>query len=107
MKKLLVLLTICSIFSSCDPQMLQDALGTVLEENTVLSKEEVAKGLKEALDIGITKGAQQLSQQDGYFKSPYKILLPADAQKVANKLQNVPGFNKVEAIILELSLIHI
>lgn len=104
MKKLFILLSIAVVFSSCDPKTFQAALESVLEEGggvAALSKEEVGAGLKEALDIGITKGAQKLSQQDGYFKSPYKILLPPEAQKVADRLQNVPGFKRLEATILE------
>ena len=103
MKKLFILFSISIVFSSCDPKTFQDALETVLNEagTAGLTKEEVGAGLKEALDIGITKGAQKLSQKDGYFKSPYKILLPAEARKVTDRLQNVPGFKQLEATILE------
>ena len=66
-----------------------------------LTVEEIGRGLKEALEIGVGEGATALSQVDGYFKSPYKILLPAEARKVTDKLKVVPGFNKVEEVILE------
>ena len=66
-----------------------------------LTSADVAAGLKEALQIGIGKGTEQLSQVDGYFKSPYKILLPPEARKVTDRLQAVPGFSQVEDIVLE------
>jgi len=50
-----------------------------------LSQEEVGKGLKEALDKGVGEAVSFLSAEDGYLKSPYKILLPEDAQKIIKK----------------------
>ena len=58
-------------------------------------------GLKEALTIGISKGSDQLSQLDGYYKSAYKILLPAEARKITEKLKIVPGFSDVEEVIVQ------
>ncbi len=66
-----------------------------------VSNEDIGKGLKEALNKGITTGANALSQKNGYFASPYKILLPAEARKVTDRLQNVPGFSNLEATVLE------
>lgn len=100
LKKITTLLIIFQMFA-CTTSELQSALGTVLGDSGQLTTAEVAGGLKEALTIGIGKGAQRLSQTDGYFKSVYKILLPPEARKVTEKLQNVPGFSEVENIILE------
>lgn len=82
---------------------LQNLAGAVLSETSEagLTSGQIGQGLKEALTIGISNGAQRLSATDGYFKSAYKILLPAEAQKVTNKLRNVPLFGDVEAKILE------
>ncbi|HHB77730.1 MAG TPA: DUF4197 domain-containing protein [Saprospiraceae bacterium] len=63
---------------------------------SALSQEEIGKGLKEALDEGVSKAVGFLSEKDGYYKSPYKILIPEDAQKVTNKLKKVPGWSNVE-----------
>ncbi len=87
------------LLAACTPQEMRDALGTIT--NTELTTAEVAGGLKEALTIGIGKGSDRLSQLDGYFKSPYKIVLPAEARKVTDKLKVVPGFSDVENVILE------
>ena len=62
---------------------------------------EIGQGLKQALELGISEGATLLSQRDGYFKSQYKILLPAEARKVTDKLKFIPGFSDVENVVLE------
>ena len=80
----------------CD--VLQEVQNTLSSEPTTA---EVALGLKEALQIGISKGSDQLSQQDGYYKSIYKILLPEEARKVTEKLKVIPGFSDVEEVIVK------
>lgn len=77
---------------------LQQFVNTAMSEPT---NAEVSDGLKEALNIGISNGADRLSAKDGYFKSAYKILLPPEARKVTDRLQAVPGFSDVENVILE------
>jgi hypothetical protein len=62
---------------------------------------EIAAGLKQALEIGISEGAEFLSERDGYFRSDYKILLPAEARRVIDKLKFIPGFTDFENIIVE------
>lgn len=66
-----------------------------------LDNNEVASGLKEALEVGVNKGSDFLSAKDGYYKSAYKILLPEEALAVTNRLKNVPGFGNVEADLIE------
>lgn len=58
---------------------------------------DVGGGLKEALEFGVKEAVTQLSADKGYLESPYKILLPAEAVTVVNKLKMVPGFQDVEA----------
>ncbi|MCB0662565.1 MAG: DUF4197 domain-containing protein [Saprospiraceae bacterium] len=101
MKKLIFLLPMVLLLSSCDQATLQRTLETVLNDGSSLSDSQISSGLKEALTVGIGKGVTVLSAKDGYFKSQYKILLPPEARKVTDKLKNVPGFAQVEDIILE------
>lgn len=82
--------------SSCDT--LKEVAESVLSEPTV---EEIAKGLREALSKGSLNASDILSKQDGYLKSPYKILLPEEVQKVSVRLKNVPGFSNLESELLE------
>jgi hypothetical protein len=99
MKKLLLLPLLALTFWSCD--VLQQVADSALSQSTPLSTSEIAGGLKQALEIGITDGAGKLAQTDGFFRSPYKILLPPEARKVTDRLQGIPGFSNVENIVLE------
>ena len=82
MKYVIFLTIFCLTFTGCAE--LQQILSTSgINEPT---SAEVSSGLKEALNIGISKGADQLSAKDGYFKSAYKV---------------IPGFSDVENVILE------
>ncbi|MBX2928218.1 MAG: DUF4197 domain-containing protein [Saprospiraceae bacterium] len=98
MLRYLTVFAIAISLSACTSSEISRALGSVFGEVT---DAEVAGGLKEALTLGASKGADLLSQTDGYYKSAYKILLPAEARKVTEKLKVVPGFSNVEEIILE------
>lgn len=67
-----------------------------------LSSAEIANGLKEALRLGAERGASELSVEGGYFDDlAYRILLPEEARKVTDKLQNVPGFRNLEEIVIK------
>ena len=77
---------------SCDPADIQkamDALGTV-------SNADIANGLKQALNFGVDESVEFLSADGGYYNSVYKILLPAEARKVTDKLKGIPGFSNIE-----------
>lgn len=69
-----------------------------------LSNEDVGNGLKEALTQGISKGADALSQADGYFKNPkIKIPFPPDALKMEKKLRDIGMGEDVDKFILTLN----
>jgi len=74
------------------------------EGEKILGKEDsgvdIAGGLKEALDEGVKEAVTSLSKENGYYDSPYKILIPQDAQKVISKVKHVPGFQNVEEELL-------
>jgi hypothetical protein len=98
MKKLSFILLVCMLsFTACDE--LKQIATTQLEK--ALSNDDIGNGLKSALEIGIGRGSDLLSQKGGYFNSAYKILLPAEARQVTDRLKAIPGFNKVEDIVLE------
>ena len=94
----ILLIALTLTLTACDE--LQKAATTILTQQ-VISNEDIANGLKSALEIGIVKGSDVLSQKGGFFNSSYKILLPPEARKITDRLQAIPGFNKVEDIILE------
>lgn len=57
---------------------------------------DVSAGLKEALETGVSEAVDKLGVKDGYYTSPYKVLIPEDARKVVSKVSKVPGFRDVE-----------
>ncbi|MEM9991282.1 MAG: DUF4197 family protein, partial [Bacteroidota bacterium] len=98
----MLLLCVIPLLTACDQATLQKALETAsVLLDTPLTEQEIGSGLKEALEIGISKGSDLLAQKDGYYKSVHKIQLPPEAQKITEKLQKVPGFSRVEEVILE------
>ncbi len=95
MKKCISFLVFALILSNAvisDAQSIFDKV-----KNVVTGNSDIGAGLKEALNIGISAGADSLSKQGGYLNSPYKILLPPEARSVVSKLKMVPGFGDVEA----------
>lgn len=107
MKKLFFFLLSFAIIPSAFAQLgdiakkAKDKVNAVTSRTGGLTQEEIGAGLKEALDNGVGEAVSFLSAKDGYFASPYKILVPAEAQKVVSKLKNVPGFGNLEADLTE------
>ncbi len=99
MKKYLMLLMTSVFLISCDPQDFQRVLDTV--GSTVLSNADIARGLKEALNLGVGESVDFLSAKDGYYKSAYKILLPEEANVVIDKLKFIPGFKNLEEEVIK------
>ena len=94
---------ILALTPSCDPATVDRVVKTAgdLANAGALTPDQIGQGLKQALDKGITEGAKSLAQQNGYFESPYKILLPEEARKVTERLQGIPGFADLEANVLQ------
>jgi hypothetical protein len=97
-RKLIALFAFLAVFSSLDAQAWKDKLNQAKDKLGAgsLTQEEVGKGLKEALDLGVGQAVDFLSAENGYYQSAYKILLPEEAQQVASKLRAVPGFSNFE-----------
>ena len=72
--------------SSCAE--LQDVINSLPQEG--LSNEQIAGGLKQALNKGIDKEVTKLMAPDGFYKDQMvKILLPEDLQKVDQTLRDI------------------
>jgi hypothetical protein len=84
--------------TACDA--LKQAATNVLIDS-VISNADVANGLKEALRLGVFNGVDKLSVKGGFTNSAYKILLPEEARKITEKLKVIPGFTKVEDVLVE------
>ncbi|ULC58762.1 DUF4197 domain-containing protein [Flaviramulus sp. BrNp1-15] len=61
-----------------------------LPQGTGIGNEEIASGLRQALDFGIEKQVTKLTQTDGFYKNDLvKILLPEELQKVDKALRDI------------------
>jgi hypothetical protein len=100
---LAILLFICACTTTQLNQTLGDLNKTIGGEKP-LTTAEVAEGLKEALINGISKGSDQVSQLDGYFKNPeIKIPFPPDVKKVENTLRDIGLGSEVDKFIMTLN----
>jgi hypothetical protein len=79
-----------------------NAQGSLLGKG--LSSDDIAAGLKDALNHGIQKSTQQLSAVDGFFKdAAVKILLPPEAAKMEKTLRSAGFGPQVDKAILDLN----
>jgi hypothetical protein len=94
-KKFLSFLMVFAISTSgCETanQLLQNA-GSVIhgtDGSYIPSSSEAGSGLKQALELGIASGANNLAAKDGYFGNTLvKVLFPPEAQKVEEVMRNL------------------
>lgn len=99
-----IFLSACIFFlTACSSAQISQTLGGILNENS-LSTEEVARGLKAALEKGTANGADLASRVDGYFQNPkIKIPLPPEMQKVESNLRRIGLGNEVDKFVLNLN----
>lgn len=87
MKKILVLAMVFSLFGCAELQQVASQYPNI---GSTLGNPDIAAGLKEALNNGITKEVTKLTATDGFFKNQLvKILLPTELQKVDKTLRNI------------------
>lgn len=93
--------------SACTTAQINQIIGEVnkaLGTEQPLTTAEVGEGLKEALINGISKGSDQVSQLDGYFKNPQiKIPFPPDVQKVEKTLRDIGLGSEVDKFVMTLN----
>ncbi len=84
-KKIIVLLVLFQLSSCAELNKVVQSL-----PNETLTNAQIADGLKQALDKGITEQVSLLSAKDGFFKNEMvKILLPPELQKVDATLRKI------------------
>ena len=98
MKKISVLLSLTLVltFTSCSVQN-QALLGNILKDLPTGNPTtfEIGQGLKQALEIGTSQGADRLSLKDGFMGNmAVKILFPPEAAKVESTLRGL-GLNSL------------
>lgn len=111
MKKIIIVLMVASLsmgFSGCTGTQILEGIEGVLgggSGDNPVTENEIIQGLKQALEIGVSKGAATVSKEDGFFgNSLIKIPFPPEAQKVEDKLRNIPGMDKaMDKFVLSLN----
>ena len=92
---------------ACTTAQIHQTIGAVsdsMNSQNSLTSDQVGKGLKEALVKGISKGADQVSRLNGYFKNPsIKIPFPPNVQKVETKLRQIGMGSEVDKFVMTLN----
>ena len=75
--------------------LIKKATSTLDLSKTGLSTDDIANGLKEALQKGAQVGTQKLSSPGGFLENAaLKIIMPPEAQKIESTLRKL-GFNQL------------
>lgn len=93
-------------FNSCDVQS-QSQLGNILKQIPAggnPTTTEIGLGIKQALEIGTSRGADLLSARDGFLGNmAVKILFPPEAQKVEKTLRTIGLGSLADNVITSLN----
>ncbi|MEO8240201.1 MAG: DUF4197 domain-containing protein [Flavobacterium sp.] len=90
MKSILVFMLALSLASCAQVQQTLNQLPQLSSQIPSLGGVDIASGLKEALNKGITQQVSKLTAVDGFYKNEaVKILMPAELQKVDATLRKV------------------
>lgn len=85
-KKILVVVLIFNLTACAELQQVVNQL----PQSGTIGNDQIASGLRQALDFGIDKQVTKLTQTDGFFKNELvKILLPEELQKVDKALRDI------------------
>ena len=90
MKKILLLAVTFSLTSCAQVQQTINQLPQISSQIPGVGGVDIASGLKEALNKGITQQVSKLTAVDGFYKNEaVKILMPAELQKVDATLRKI------------------
>jgi hypothetical protein len=90
MKKILILSLVFSLSSCAQVQQTLNQLPQISSQIPGVGGVDIASGLKEALNKGITQQVSKLTAVDGFYKNEaVKILMPAELQKVDATLRKI------------------
>lgn len=110
MKRILSISLIISVLAlqSCAGQKINlgKVLGGILDQTKggALTNDDVVMGLKEALQVGINKGADSASKVNGFFLNPkIKIPFPPEVQKVETALRKIGLGGEVDKFVVSLN----
>ncbi|WP_432712303.1 DUF4197 domain-containing protein [Pedobacter sp.] len=95
------------LITGCDVQS-QSQLGSILKQIPTATGNptttEIASGIKQALEIGTSAGADKLSAKDGFLgNAAVKILFPTEAQKVEKTLRTLGLGSLADNVVTSLN----
>lgn len=91
--KTVIILTFFLTFMGCAE--LQQVVNQLPQGTIGIGNDEIASGLRQALDFGIEKQVSKLTATDGFYKNDLvKIMLPEELQKVDKGLRDI-GLSKL------------
>ncbi|HEY1114392.1 MAG TPA: DUF4197 domain-containing protein, partial [Chitinophagaceae bacterium] len=97
LKRVFIILLVAVGLSSCDTL-------SKLPISVPLTESEAAEGLRQALDQGVGRGITTLNRENGFFgNQAYKLLLPAEAQRIENTLRTLGMGAMVDRAILQIN----
>lgn len=86
MKKIILTVFLFQLFGCAELQQVANQL----PQGGAIGNNEIANGLREALDMGVKKQVSKLTQTDGFLKNELvKIVLPQELQKVDKTLRDI------------------
>lgn len=87
MKRLLLCVLVLQLVGCAE---LQQVVNQLPQGTTGIGNEQIAQGLREALNMGIEKQVNKLTTENGFYRNELvKILLPEELQKVDKTLRDV------------------
>ncbi|TDW52510.1 uncharacterized protein DUF4197 [Flavobacterium sp. 270] len=90
MKKIIILVLAFSLNSCAQVPQILNQLPQIASQIPGVGGVDIASGLKEALNKGITQQVSKLTAVDGFYKNEaVKILMPAELQKVDATLRKI------------------
>jgi hypothetical protein len=100
MKKILLALPFILLFSACETLSNLPGITTT----GIVTEADAGQGIKEALAQGTASAILNLNKENAFFGSDvYKVLLPADAQKIESTLRKLGMGKQVDRAILQIN----
>lgn len=98
-----LLLYVGIVVTSCDTLMQVGQMA--LEDSSALTTDEVSRGLKEALSVGVDSAVVRLSKEGGYYlQEQMRINLPPEAHVIVDNVSKIPGMeNMMDEMVLKLN----
>ena len=108
MRRIILAVAMLASVSSCQSQnfgnILKQANDVLGGSTGALTTEEIGRGLKEALTVGIKNSSSQASALDGYLgNQTIKLLFPPEALKVEAKLRQLGLGNECDKFVTALN----